>query len=79
MSELNKNQVQGKTAIIIGWTGSKSIKVLQKAIINVLSDEDCEKNLYLITNEYYSIDLKLLCTAVEPYVLLECVRNFFGI
>lgn len=52
--------------------------MLKKATVNLLSDENCAKNMYLLTNKRVATDSKVLCTATEPYVLLANVRNFLA-
>lgn len=71
LTTLNKQQVQGKTATVVGWRDKNE---LVKGSVTVLSDEDCERRIRLVTNRYESVDEKLLCTNAQPYVLLQSVR-----
>ncbi|XP_058797216.1 azurocidin-like isoform X1 [Phymastichus coffea] len=71
MSKFNKQQVQGKTAMILGWTRLQNAEPLTKGIVNILKDEDCSKMMSRITNRNHNISSKIICTFAEPYVLLE--------
>lgn len=75
LTNLNKQQVQGKSMKIVGCRGNSTIIQLEKAAVNILSDDDCRRNIRLITNRYVKSSDKLLCTVAEPYVLLERVSN----
>ncbi|XP_058797250.1 chymotrypsin B-like [Phymastichus coffea] len=71
LSKFNKQQVQGKTAMILGWTRLQNAEPLTKGIVNILKDEDCSKMMSRITNKNFYISSKTICTFAEPYVLLE--------
>ncbi|XP_058797252.1 atrial natriuretic peptide-converting enzyme-like [Phymastichus coffea] len=71
LTQWNKQQLQGKTAMILGWTRLQNSDQLTKGIVNILKDEDCSKMMNRITNRNHTISSKIICTFAEPYVLLE--------
>ncbi|XP_058797267.1 chymotrypsin B-like [Phymastichus coffea] len=71
LSKFNKQQVQGKMAMILGWTRRQNAEQLTKGIVKILKNEDCSKMMHRITNKNFYISSKTICTFAEPYVLLE--------
>lgn len=77
LTDFKKQHFQGKTATILGWQGSLKNKILNKAIVNVLSDHSCGKKVRLITNNNFKPDERILCTHAQPYVLMQDVSKLF--
>lgn len=71
LTDLNKKQAQGKTTTIFGWQVSKTI--LAKASVNILSDNDCQDKMRVMTNLNRTLNERVLCTFAKPYVLLQAV------
>lgn len=73
LNQLHAKQIQGKTAIIIGW-GSQRNKILLKANVKILTDDECLNKVRLMTDGLYSTDPDVICTFATPYISLDWVK-----
>lgn len=60
---------------IFGWHGSPRPTIFAHAYVQILSDEDCQKNRRLVTNRVETVPRRILCTTADPYVLLQDVSK----